>query len=447
MILLTLCSLLAVAANTTVPAGTQLNYRGRFVADKGDLAATEKQFAISYVVTKHTDAATSLAWVSEERGCGGWSWPDRFGKWDLNEPLRAAGGVGPTLSYQRHDGTSIIPLPVPFLTYAESFSVGLMWFEGNLEFHVAAEEKVNGHDTWRIDARSPVGRRRSIWVEKTSPVIIAASETVFIGQGEQHDLRWELVSREILEAEPLAAANDAFDELLRLRTRLDIEPQTQDVRWTADRIALLKADLPAVLEKTKGTPVEKLAQAIEQDAKNQKDRANAIGAIRGKLVGRAAPQPPLEAIQGEKFAWPDVKGKVVVLHFWNYADTPLEEPYGQVAYLDFLSRQHKKGGVLIYGIVTDERATQSETKRTGISSAKKFHSFMNLSYPLLVDSGAAIKEFGDPRATGAKLPLFVVIDPQGQVVHYHAGFYEVNRDRGLEELGMVIKQAIEKRTP
>src|SRR3990170_2097749 len=98
MILLTLCSLLAVAPNTSVPAGTQLNYRGRFVADKGDVAATEKQFALTYVVTKQTDAATTLGWTSEERGRGGWSWPDRFGKWELNEPLRPSGGVGPTLS-------------------------------------------------------------------------------------------------------------------------------------------------------------------------------------------------------------------------------------------------------------------------------------------------------------------------------------------------------------
>ena len=134
-----------------------------------------------------------------------------------------------------------------------------------------------------------------------------------------------------------------------------------------------------------------------------------------------------------------------MLHFWDYRDAPLEEPYGQVAYLDFLARQHAAGDVKVYGVVADERVTQPDTKRTGIQSAKKLHSFMNLSYPLLVDAGAAIKEFGDPRVTGAKLPLFVVIDRQGNIVHYHAGHYEVSRDRGLEELGTVIKQSLDKR--
>ena len=47
--------------------------------------------------------------------------------------------------------------------------------------------------------------------------------------------------------------------------------------------------------------------------------------------------------------------------------------------------------------------------------------------------------------TGAKLPLYVVIDRQGKIAHYHAGFYEVNRDRGLEELSNAVRQALDKR--
>jgi hypothetical protein len=70
---------------------------------------------------------------------------------------------------------------------------------------------------------------------------------------------------------------------------------------------------------------------------------------------------------------------------------------------------------------------------------------MNLSYPLLVDLLDGVKQFGDPRVTGSKLPLFVVIDRSGKVIHYHAGHYEVNRDRGLEELESVIATALDKR--
>jgi peroxiredoxin len=331
------------------------------------------------------------------------------------------------------------------LTYREPLGVGVSWFEGTLEFRVEAEERTSGVDSWRIEAKSPIGRKKTVWVDKASPLIVALSETVFIGQGEQHELRWELSGKSRVAPRELPLLVAAFDEFLRLRDRLNIEPRTRDIPWTGERLALLKADLPTFAGKAQGTPLEKLAKAAEQDSKLQKDRSNALGALHGKLVGRAAPRPRLETATGTDFAWPEMAGKVVVLHFWEYRDTPLEEPYGQVAYLDFLAREHKEADVRVFGVVADERVIQPDTKRAGIQSAKRLHAFMNLSYPLLVDDGTAIKEFGDPRVTGAKLPLYVVIDRQGNIAHYHAGYYEVHRDRGLEELSKMVRQALDKR--
>jgi peroxiredoxin len=444
MLLFTVLSLLAVAPEESISAGTSLTFRGHFVAEKGEAAATEKQFEVTYFLTKHEDGTASGYWSSDERGRGGWSWLDRFGKWEFGPKLRPTGGIGPTLSYERPDGINVIPLPAPFLTYTEPFSVGMSWFEGPLEFRVAAEEKVGDAKTWRIEVRSPIGRKRVVWVEQNSPTVLAFAETVFIGQGEQHELKLELTSRTVQNSKDADTTIAAFEEFLRLRERLGVAPQSRELRWNSERLAILKADLPTVTEKAAGTSLEKLAKAADQDSKNQKERAGALGAIQNKLIGRASPQPAIETIAGEKFAWKDLQGKVTVLHFWDYRDMPLEEPYGQVAYLDFLARQHTNDDVKVFGVVADERVTQPDTKRAGIQSAKKLQSFMNLSYPLLVDSGTAVKEFGDPRATGAKLPLFVVIDRQGNVVHYHAGHYEVNRDRGLEELGKIIRQALEK---
>ena len=442
--LLSLLFVLAFAPDESIPAATQLTFRGRFLAEKGDAVATEKQFEMTYFTARRDDGALAAYWTTEERGRGGWSWVDRFGVWEFGDRLRPTSGVGPTLSYDRPEGAQVIPLPAPFLTYSEPLAAGVTWFEGPLEFRVVAEEKIGTANAWRIEVRSPIGRKRVIFIDKESPVVVAFLETVFIGQGEQHELKLELASRTVLEPKESDASIAAFDEFLRLRERLGITPQTRELRWTTDRLAILKADLPTLAEKVKGTMLAKLAQSAEQDSKNQKERAGALGALQNKLVGRASPQPAVETIAGEKFAWEGVRGKVTILHFWDYRDMPLEEPYGQVAYLDYLARQHAGGEVQVYGVVADERVTQAETKRSGVQSAKKLHSFMNLSYPLLVDSGAAIKEFGDPRATGAKLPLFVVIDRQGNIVHYHAGHYEVNRDRGLEELGNIVKKALEK---
>jgi alkyl hydroperoxide reductase subunit AhpC len=444
MLLLTILTL--ISTGESIPAGMTLHYRGRLVAEQGDTAASEKQFEVTFMLGERVDGVIPAYWTSEERGRGVWIWPDRLGRWELDENMRPQGGVGPALFYERPEGVSVVPVPPPFLTYSEPFAVGISWLEGTHEFQVAGSEKVNGSETWRIEVKSPIGRRRVFWVEKASPVIVAASETVFIGQGEPHQLRWELASRRTAAPATLAAASAAFEELLRLRTRLAIEPRTRDLRWTAERLELLRADLPGVTEKARGTLLEDLVKVIDQESKNQKQRNSALGALHGKLVGRPAPQPDLETIQAgsPKFSWPDIQGKVAVLHFWEYRETPLEEPYGQVAYLDFLARQHDASQVKVYGVVVEDRLLQPETKRAAIQSARKLQAFMNLSYPLLADPGTAIKEFGDPRVTGAKLPLFVVIDRKGKIIHYHAGFYEVNRDRGLEELAAVVRQALEQ---
>lgn len=45
---------------------------------------------------------------------------------------------------------------------------------------------------------------------------------------------------------------------------------------------------------------------------------------------------------------------MVVLHFWTYRDAPLEEPYGQVGYLDFLYRKRSDAATVI-GVHVDEK--------------------------------------------------------------------------------------------
>jgi hypothetical protein len=68
---------------------------------------------------------------------------------------------------------------------------------------------------------------------------------------------------------------------------------------------------------------------------------------------------------------------------------------------------------------------------------------MNVSYPMLVDSESYLRKvLGDPRAAGARLPLFLVLDKQGKVVHYHVGFYDVDRDRGLQKLDAEVIKAL-----
>ena len=136
-----------------------------------------------------------------------------------------------------------------------------------------------------------------------------------------------------------------------------------------------------------------------------------------------------------------LKDKVTILHFWAYRDTPLEEPYGQVGYLDFLLRKRGEKGVQILGVLVDEKIVDDGARRMAAASARKLKSFMNLSYDILMDDGTLLKKLGDPRPAGGKLPLFVVIGRDGRVVEYHAGLYDVKPEQGLAELDAVVTKA------
>lgn len=67
---------------------------------------------------------------------------------------------------------------------------------------------------------------------------------------------------------------------------------------------------------------------------------------------------------------------------------------------------------------------------------------MNLSYPLATDTGSVLDKFGDPRRVGAKLPLWIVIDAEGKVAQYQAGFFSINPDEGLRELDDLLVKLI-----
>jgi hypothetical protein len=69
---------------------------------------------------------------------------------------------------------------------------------------------------------------------------------------------------------------------------------------------------------------------------------------------------------------------------------------------------------------------------------------MNLSYSIALDDGALVKQFGDPRSAGGKLPLFIVIDASGKVASYHAGLYDIKPEQGLKELEAAITSAAGK---
>ncbi len=77
--------------------------------------------------------------------------------------------------------------------------------------------------------------------------------------------------------------------------------------------------------------------------------------LRRDAVGMVLPAFKPKTIDGKPFDSKSLTGNVVVLHFWKYRDEPLSEPYGQVAYLDFLADRNAKKPVRVVGINIDTR--------------------------------------------------------------------------------------------
>ena len=444
---LALAAAVLLTGAPAVETGTQLTLTGTMSGVKEDGNPAVKEFTLTLLAIGGEAEAIEFVWTLDERGRGSFTWLDHFGRW-TSAPARAGGErssapPGPALLYARAAGQSIVPLAPPLFFASKPLEKGATWSQDRLEHRVTGEATKSARQCWEIDVRSPYGHKRSLWVDKSSPLVAAINETVFIGQGEEHKLRWELTASKRLSAEETAKAARALDAWLEVRKSLGWEMQSRREELSAEQISTLKSALPKLIDSAAAGPLAAIAVAAERDAAGQKNRAGAVAALADAIVGQSIGEIKLTDLAGRAITADSLKGKVVVLHFWEYRDTPLEEPYGQVGYLDFLLR--RQPGIVVIGVHVDPRLADEATRRTSLASAKKLKDFMNLSYIVAHDDGALLKRLGDPRIAGGKLPLFVVIGKDGKVAAYHAGLFEVKATEGLTELEAEVKQLLSKK--
>lgn len=438
-------TLLAITAAPTIEPGTQLTYTGTMVGVKDDGNPAVKKFTLVLVATGRDGDRVQFVWTLDETGRGSWTWLDHFGQWSVL-PTRSVSeedsAAGPALLYERAEGKSIVPLLPPLIGLPETLEKDWTWTEGPLTHRVVGEEAKAGRMCWEIDVRSPYGHKRTVWIDKDSSLVVAVNETVFIGQGEEHKLRFELTESKKRSAGDTAKIIDAFLAWKDLRASLDWQPRSRREELTTEQLAKLKADLPKIVESAAAGPFAAIAEAAQADATGQKNRAGAVAALKSAILDKSLGELKLTDIAGKELPTADWKDKVIVLHFWTYDGNVLAEPYGQVGYLDFLLRQRGDKGVKVVGVVVGDEPGDEQVRRAAAVSARKFKAFMNLGYPVVLDDGSLLKKVGDPRVAGGKLPLFVVIGKDGKVAEYHAGHYEVKPNEGLAELDAVVGRLI-----
>jgi len=431
---------LLLTADAPLSAGTQLTFRGSVEPQDEQSPVGQKSFEFTVWVLSQNATGADVAWLVDERGKGQLPWVGRFGRTRLDARWR--GAVHPAVLIDRGDGRSVVPIPWPFFVAENPLSTGASFAEDKLEFKVERPRKVDGRAAWLVSVRDAFGPKRTLSVEQQSPLVLATNEKLTLGRGEPYQLKLDLAATTQVAGQHFEALLAVVDKLTALSSKLNVPAGTQEIDWKSDQLAALGEQLPSLSELAVATPLAKLVEEAKRDHQLQAGRSSAVGDLAKKHIGQPIGEFTIPQLAGGSLSQDDLKGKVTVLHFWDYRDEPLKEPYGQVGYLDFLSHRRQKAGVNVYGVAVDGRLADEKTRAASLRSVRKLKEFMNLSYPILLDAGGLLKQFGDPRVVGAHLPLFVVVGPDQKILHYHVGTYDVNQDQGLKELDDVVTAAL-----
>ena len=431
--------LFAVLVPTVSAQTRELQYSGTLTQKTrdGDAPAPVKQFELYTLLTPASGGQECFHLVSE-RGGGGWAWPERFGTATIGENNRRTGGRPPHVLHS-HDGVKYpVETPLPLFEFSDRLANNASWTSGRLEYSVKGQTKIADKQCWEVEAVDNFGRRQKFFVADNEPILIAAERRVFMGRGDEFTLRVSLTGSRTLEAAEAAKTIAAIASLQKIQVALERSEGTTKPELSPAQIEKASAVLPALVEQTEGLPLTKLVVAMSRDVRAQSQRAGDVTSLRKKFVGQPMPGFVLPTLKGAQFDSASLHGKITVLHFWEYQGEPLEEPYGQVGYLDFLLNRRGRLGVSAVEVAVNEGFAKPETQAAAKRSVRKLRDFMNLGYPIALDGGNLIKQLGDPRQLDASLPLWVVVGPDGKIADYHVGVYPINPNEGLRDLDAVV---------
>ncbi len=430
------------AVSSPLRAATELQYSGTLTQLKrGGPSTPVKQFDV-YVLVRPDGQSQQCFYQVSERGGGGWAWPERFGQVTLNAENQKSVGR-PAHILHMHDGTNYpVELAAPFFPFAQKLAPEAEWTSGKLSYAVSRERKVADRDCWQIDAADNFGRRQSFFVQKDGALLVAAERRVFMGQGDEFQLRMELSGSRDVGGDALTPTAAVADGLISLQSALDREGGETKPELSSEQLETTTAVLTGLVAASSKTPLKNLVVAISRDVSSQSRRTDDIASLAKRFVGQPSPDFTLTTLRKKTVSLKAQKGRVTVLHFWDYKGDPITEPYGQVGYLDFLLTRRGRLGVEVFGIAVNSGFGDPQKNGAALRSVRKLRDFMNLSYPIAMDAGGTLEKFGDPRSLGAKLPVWVVIGADGKITHYHVGFYAIKPDQGLSELDAAVVRTI-----
>ncbi|MEZ6065811.1 MAG: hypothetical protein R3B90_08920 [Planctomycetaceae bacterium] len=439
-----LLSLTLLSGGGASGAVRQLRYNGELLqSEAGTPAVPVRSFVLDVWLTDAVPPRVIYR-VTDEAGSG-LPWHQQMGGVALDD--QAGVGEVPQLQHVHSGRPYHISVPEPWMQLAAALEMGSTWVHAvdgrEVAYEVVDVADVVGRKCWEVAGKTRIGHTHTLQLEQASGLLVEASQRVFIGQGERFELRVSLAGEQLLDEEQAGRELWIADRILKFAAA---QSSTGDgaEQSVIERVATLAADLPALREMSTGTSWAAFVASMEVELAADQKRLSAVDALTRRLEGQPAPVLGFKSLKPGEPAELAAGGEVKVLHFYEYRGTP-ESPFGQVGYLDFLAG---KGGdrVRVYGVAVDERLADVTKEAEVRRDVRTFSTqFMRLGYPVLLDDGSVLKSFGDPRPFDIALPVWVVIGADGNVLHYHAGLYDIDPNRGLEQLSKIINTAGEPR--
>ncbi len=415
------------------PAAVTRNYSGVLYDVDGENETPVMDFNVISFSTMD-DNGTQLDFVVVQEPAIALPWHGRFGRQSHAASGEIAGrAVEIQVSYENRE---IVRDLVPFILRRSDLAEGFEWTDGSAVYTVTGSSTLNGHECWVIEANNRIGYFRTLQIDKVSGALVTAHERVFFGQGDEFALEIRLTAEQDTDSEVFERNAALTERLLALQSAVgDSEssfPQIDDVvEWEAVISELQELSLES--------DYANLIAGMSREYQQASRLAAGVSELAETVVGQPAPEFTLELLGGGTSTIDDRSNRVIVLHFWDYQNEQLEEPYGQVGYVDFLANRLKDEPVTFLGVAVHRGLGDADTRPAVLRSVRALKQFMNLGYPIGLDAGETLAAFGDPRSVDAELPLWIVISPGGDVVHYSAGHYEIDVNRGLEQLESEIR--------
>ena len=141
------------------------------------------------------------------------------------------------------------------------------------------------------------------------------------------------------------------------------------------------------------------------------------------LLGKEAPDFVLKGRDGKNLRLSEFRGQVVLVNFWARwaGDSRQEMPA-----LDRINNTYQRAGLVVLGVSIDE----------DLRHAEEFAGSMNVSYPILFDTRAALgKDYSIE-----KIPMTMLIDRSGVVRYLSSGFKRGDEHTYLDHIRELLRE-------